>query len=74
AGTGTETDSKGHSITKLTACSSLFSSSSCDLSTGSSSISCPYDSAKMKCYGVINSNRSLSEIGGDMLPLLYFDN
>ena len=74
AGTGTETDSKGHSITKLTTCSNLFSSSSCDLSTGSSSISCPYDNAKMKCYGVINSNRSLSEISGDMLPLSYFDN
>lgn len=73
-GSGTESDSKGNSLTKLTSCSSLFSRGNCDRTVGEKSIVCPYDVNKMKCYGVINSNRSLAEISGQTLPLSYFNN
>lgn len=73
-GSGSESDSKGNSITKLTTCGSIFSRSSCDRTVGEKSVSCPYDAAKMKCYGVINSNRSLAETSGQSLQLFYFNN
>ncbi len=74
AGSGTETDAKGNSLAKLSSCSStLFGASSCTAATGNRAIYCPYDSAKMLCYGVIRSNSSGSEIFGRELPLSYFE-
>lgn len=73
-GSGSESDSKGNSITKLAACGSVFSSGECSDTVGNKNIVCPYDAAKMKCYGVINANRSLAEVSGQLLPLTYFNN
>lgn len=73
-GSGSETDSKGNSLTKLSTCPALFTDTTCDIDTGTKSISCPYDETKLKCYGVINSNRSLAETEGRTLPLYYFEN
>ena len=74
SGSGSETDSKGNSLTKVSTCPALFSDTNCDITTGEKILNCPYDGTKLKCYGVINNNRSLSETNGRTLPLTYFDN
>ncbi len=74
SGSGSETDSGGNSLTKLSTCPALFTDTECNINTGTKLVSCPYDGTKLRCYGVINGNRSLAETEGRSLLLHYFEN